>query len=302
MVTLPKIQQLKVISEVIKYGSINTAAKKMHLSQPSLTYSLKTLEQILGVPLLIRSNDGIQLTKEGKIFSKKANIILEELENAVTEILESTISNNLKISFGLSPIIVITILDSILKSYKKTNPLVKINIKEAQLSSLLPRLRDHTLDFAIGSLDEDIPSCEFIIEPLFSAPFIIIGRKNHPLAQYNSITSLKNAEWLLPETEMGYYHTLKEIFFEKKIIKKTPIYSDSINCIMNIISNSDYLSVLSRARLTTDEHKDKYCIINIEEDLPISNYGLVRLKKRPLSIESKKIIEHIKYFSKKYKW
>ncbi|MGF1726633.1 LysR substrate-binding domain-containing protein [Photobacterium nomapromontoriensis] len=299
---LPKIQQLKVITEVIKCGSINAAAKKMHLSQPSLTYSLKTLEQILGVPLLIRSNDGIKLTKEGKIFANKASAILEELETSVNEIMQITGEGKTKISFGLSPIIVVTILDSVLKSYKKTNPLTEINITEGQLSSLLPQLRSGKLDFAIGSLDEEIPSCEFIVEPLFSAPFAIVGRKDHPLSHSESISSLTDVEWLLPETEMGYYHTIKETFLENKVIKNTPIYSDSISCIMNIISNSDYLTVLSLARLRNDEHKNKYCTLNVKERLPISHYGLVRLKKRPLTLESQHFIEEIKYFSKQYGW
>ncbi|WP_299019813.1 LysR substrate-binding domain-containing protein [uncultured Photobacterium sp.] len=300
---LPKLQQLKVLNEVIQCGSINGAAKKMNLSQPSLTYSLKMLEQTLGVTLLVRSNDGIQLTDAGKSFSAYSHLILEELKQAVNEAKQISSKSESQVSFGLSPIIAITILESIITDFKKKHPTPKISIKEGQLSSLLPALRDGRLDFAIGSLDENVPSCEFVTEHLFEAPFGIVARKGHPLANCKTLKQLKDAKWLLPETQMGYYNTLKKQF--SNILPtgdQMPIFADSIVCIMNMVQNGDYLSVLSLARLNKNEYQNKYCVLPIEEALPVGNYSLVRLRKRPLSLAAQAMIDEIKWHASSYDW
>jgi len=300
---LPKLQQLKVLNEVIQCGSINGAAKKMNLSQPSLTYSLKMLEQTLGVTLLVRSNDGIQLTEAGKSFSEYAHLILEELKQAVSEAKQISSKAESQVSFGLSPIIAVTILESIITDFKKRQSTTQINIKEGQLSSLLPALRDGRLDFAIGSLDESIPSCEFVTEHLFDAPFGIVARKGHPLASCNSLKQLKDAKWLLPETKMGYYNTLKQHIHNDLLSgDKMPVFADSIVCIMNMVQSADYLSVLSLARLYKSEYSDKYCILPIEEALPVGIYGLVRLRKRPLSLAAQAMIDEIKWHASSYDW
>ncbi|MGF1877435.1 LysR substrate-binding domain-containing protein [Photobacterium frigidiphilum] len=300
---LPKLQQLKVLTEVIQCGSINGAAKKMNLSQPSLTYSLKTLEQTLGITLLVRSNDGVQLTEAGISFSAYARLILEELKQAVNEAKQISSKAESQVSFGLSPIIAVTILESIITDFKKKQSATQINIKEGQLSSLLPALRDGRLNFAIGSLDESVPLSEFVTEHLFEAPFGIVARKGHRLESCDSLEQLKGAKWFLPETQMGYYNTLKKhIYNNLPTSDELPIYTDSIVCIMNMVQSDDYLSVLSLARLYNSEYRNKYSVLPIKEALPVGIYSLVRLRKRPLSLAAQAMIDEIKWHVNSYDW
>lgn len=48
-----------------------------------------------------------------------------------------------------------------------------------------------------------------MLEPLFTAPFCVIARKGHPLAQESDLLALRKARWLLPESPMGYYQQLQ---------------------------------------------------------------------------------------------
>ena len=54
--------------KVSEMGSISKAADKLYISQPALSQQLKNLEKELDASLFIRSNKGIELTGEGKIF------------------------------------------------------------------------------------------------------------------------------------------------------------------------------------------------------------------------------------------
>lgn len=56
------INQLKYIIAISKVNSINEAAKKLYISQPSLTNALQSLENEVGFDIFIRSKSGISLT------------------------------------------------------------------------------------------------------------------------------------------------------------------------------------------------------------------------------------------------
>lgn len=62
------LQQLRYIIIVAEKGSINEAAKYLYISQPSLSNSIKELEEELGFPIFIRTNRGVTLSHKGMEF------------------------------------------------------------------------------------------------------------------------------------------------------------------------------------------------------------------------------------------
>ena len=70
--------QLNYIIEIYNCGSINKAAKKLFLSQSSLSSSIRELEQELGIEIFNRSNKGIALTEDGKEFIMQIRPIVEQ--------------------------------------------------------------------------------------------------------------------------------------------------------------------------------------------------------------------------------
>ncbi|MCU6707273.1 LysR family transcriptional regulator [Paenibacillus sp. J5C_2022] len=74
------LQQLKYVIEVANRGSINEAAKRLFISQPSLSGAIKDLEVAMGVTIFERTNKGISLTKEGVEFLGYARQVVEQAE------------------------------------------------------------------------------------------------------------------------------------------------------------------------------------------------------------------------------
>lgn len=62
------LQQLKYIIEVANRGSINEAAKRLFISQPTLSNAIRDLEEEMQLSIFERSNKGISLSKEGVEF------------------------------------------------------------------------------------------------------------------------------------------------------------------------------------------------------------------------------------------
>lgn len=73
------LQQLKYAIEIAHCGSINEAAKRLFITQPSLSSAIKELETELGVTIFIRTNRGIVLSTEGTEFLGYARQVTEQM-------------------------------------------------------------------------------------------------------------------------------------------------------------------------------------------------------------------------------
>lgn len=74
------LQQLKYVIEVAARGSMNEAAKRLFISQPSLSNAIRDLEEELGITIFERTNKGISLSKEGSEFLGYARQVVEQAE------------------------------------------------------------------------------------------------------------------------------------------------------------------------------------------------------------------------------
>lgn len=74
------LQQLKYVIEVANRGSINEAAKRLFISQPSLSNAIKEIEDEMHFTIFDRSNKGISLSKEGIEFLGYARQVVEQAE------------------------------------------------------------------------------------------------------------------------------------------------------------------------------------------------------------------------------
>ena len=78
------LKQMEYFITIADAGSISSAAKLLHMSQPPLSIQIKNLEEELGTTLFLRDSRHITLTESGKIFYKRAQGILS-LCKATTE-------------------------------------------------------------------------------------------------------------------------------------------------------------------------------------------------------------------------
>lgn len=92
------IQQMKYVVAVANNGSFREAAKKMFVSQPSLSAGIKELETELGITLFTRTNRGAYLTEEGQDFLNRAEKILVQLDTLETHYLTSEKRDNFSIA------------------------------------------------------------------------------------------------------------------------------------------------------------------------------------------------------------
>lgn len=104
-ILLPKTQHLVVFQEVIRCGSIGSAAKQLRLTQPAVSKIINDVEYYFGTELMIRKNTGVTLTSAGQVLLAYAESITREMKNMVSEINSLSAGGVVDVSFGFPSLI-----------------------------------------------------------------------------------------------------------------------------------------------------------------------------------------------------
>ncbi|QGN37021.1 LysR substrate-binding domain-containing protein [Klebsiella oxytoca] len=299
---LPKLNQLQALRQVVRSGSIRSAARLMGQSQPALSRTLRELEQTLGTQLLLRSKEGITLTEAGIAFLQRTEWVLEELQRAVDEVEQINHFTHGRLTIGFSSLIAVTVFPQVVEKFKKELPQVRMTAKEGQLSSLLPGVINGEIDLAIGSFDPLSPPEGVMLEPLFIAPFCVIARKGHPLMNESELFALRKAKWLLPESPMGYYqHLQNKLLHFYRQVAITPLRTDSVFVALQMVLESDYLTVIARAMNQPLQLGDKLATLPITT-LPAAQYCAVWSQKSALTHNASLFLNHLRRECHRYAW
>lgn len=86
------LQQLKYVVVIAETKSMNKAAAQLKITQPSISNSVKELENELGITIFLRSRRGISLTEDGKEFLGYANKVMDQYTFIVEHYTKSSLT------------------------------------------------------------------------------------------------------------------------------------------------------------------------------------------------------------------
>lgn len=234
-IILPKTQHLVVFQEVIKSGSIGSAARQLGLTQPAVSKIISDIESYFGVEVMVRKNTGVKLTAAGQVLLSYSESITREMKNMVSEINSLSFSTVMDVSFGYPSLIGFTFLSEMIKKFKEVFPKARVSMYEAQLSSFLPAIRDGRLDFAIGTLSDEMLLQDLHVEPLFESEFVLVASKTRTCTGPTTLASLTHEQWVMPQTDMGYYKKLLTTLQDNHISIENIVQTDSVVTIYNLV-------------------------------------------------------------------
>ena len=181
-----EVRVLRYFIEVVQERNISNAAKRLHISQPTLSRQLMDLQKELGITLFERGHRQIKLTQEGYYLYERAQEITGLVDKTETDLQsQNVISGTLDIGAGESAAIhpVMTVIGDIIKKY----PDVKINLVSGDSDQIYQRLNNGTLDFGIIMGPEKLLDYHSIRLPQKNIWGILV-RKDHPIAEKEKIT------------------------------------------------------------------------------------------------------------------
>ena len=155
--------QLKYIVTIAKEKNITSAAKKLFVSQSSLSQTIKNIESEYKTKLFETDTTPIKLTFAGEIFVNWATKILKSEEEIKEEIDRITNDNEIKIVVGMATHRCIYVLPAVIKQFKKEYPRSLVVVKEYPTPTLEKMLLNGELDLLVDIENPDTYSYKNIL-------------------------------------------------------------------------------------------------------------------------------------------
>ncbi len=146
---LSHLEKLNYFYQTAEAGSIKKAAEIIHISQPSLTRSIKVLEEVIGEELFVRSHLGVSLTQRGHILHNYCKGLFHSLDDLSIrlESPEDIYSGSLRI--GTYDSIAIYFWPKFLKNFFKKFPNIKLSLSTGRSLEIQEKLIKNELDLIL---------------------------------------------------------------------------------------------------------------------------------------------------------
>ena len=250
-----KLSQIQALIAVADTGSIRAAARRVGLTQPGLSKSLRALEEELGVTLVHRTSSGVSLTPFGLATLKRGRGISQELDQLRSEVQQMRGRLEGQISVAVSPNPALLLLPKVLHRFHQAYPSVQVHVREAVYPDTLRLLREGLVDLTLGAHPPptEVKQTEFMVQPLYANRLVVCGRRGHPLSGCTTLAELLHSPWVLhgPEDGPGSMFALT---FRARGLEPPRAWtiSHSLVTTLGLIESTDSLSLLPQRLVEHD--------------------------------------------------
>ena len=285
------LELYRVFYAVAKHKHMTKASEELHISQPAISQSIKKLEDQLGGTLFLRSNKGIELTEEGKMFYEYVKGALELINNAENEFTSFKDLSKGEIKIGCSTTLTKLVLMNALKDFHLDYPNININITNDLTSNLINDLKLGKLDFVIFN-ESNIKETNLNLEKIKELKQGFIYNPEFYDDTVNNFEDLNNVPLILQKEESNSRKLLDYIALQNnvKLIPKMEVVSQELITEFTNIGLGIGFAIIDLAKRNYKNIKE----LNINKKIPNINIYLATNKSVSLTFASKMFIKYLK--------
>ena len=263
-----KLQQLKYFNALCRLKSFSKVASTFKVSQPTVSYAIKSLEEDLGVQLILRnqSHTDVSLTKEGELFKKYSLNALQQLDMGITAV-KNAHDGRIKIGItaALSRFFDLTKHISSLEEILET----EIGLLEDGSKEITKKIISNKLDIALFGTSKEVFSSNLDLKKIATFPFKLAVPKKHPLSKESHVH--------LSQLEHEKFILFNEHFIHNEVFWK---FMNSYGIIPNILAEvsdiqgfENFIQQKNTIGLLVDFLKlDGIQLIDLDEPEPVQFY------------------------------
>lgn len=263
-----ELRQLRYFVGTARTLSFSAAARKLYITQSTLSQQIQALETELGCPLFSRTSHHVVLTEAGERLLPLAMETIRAANECKTQVcdLNETVCGELNIGVTHS---FSTLLTQPLVNFLHTYRQVKLNIYYADSLHLAQMLREHKIDLALAYKSERSGN-EFESHVLFHDRLCAIVRHDHLLAGRKSISlaELEHDNWgiAMPSEQMQAREMLDRYWEQEGEVPhlRKRIELNDANFILDLIDDSDVLVGI----LSAETMKHRRGLVAIPLEIP----------------------------------
>lgn len=282
--------QMKYFDAVCRFQSISRAAEELHVTQPTITVALQTLEKEIGINLFQRKGKKLLLTQEGTIIWNKVTPILtniEKLEQDIKDIAHN--KNHIRLAVPLQ--IGVQLLPKLFGEFRKLHPEIELEISETGGIDALQSIGKEELDLAITNYDNNF-SQGLNYQKIGNSEICFCTYKTNPLAQkeYITIDDIIQEELVLLGGGFFINRVINKAFQDSGHSPKVLLYTTKLHTIKSLVKNGLASTFLMRQAILPE---DGLVVLSLRPSY-IINSGIVTKKGRQIYSDERTLIEYLK--------
>lgn len=206
---LMEIKTLRYFLAVAGEENMTHAAETLHVTQPTLSKAMKSLEDELGKKLFTRKSFSIRLTEEGMLLKARAEDLVGMAEKIEQEFISLDDIAGGELFFGLAESYRIRLLAREIRSLKERFPNLRYHITSGDTEQVVEKLDKGLLDFAVLAETPDYSKYEAIAFPEVDRWGLVLPADD-PLAKKRSFKAGDLADLPLFSSEQGWNNEIRE--------------------------------------------------------------------------------------------
>ena len=238
-------RQLRAFVILARTGSFTRAARELHLSQPAVSHSIKSLEEEVRCRLFDRVGKSVILTQAGEQFLSHAKKILEEMTAARERLGELGKWGHGRLRLGTTSTACQYILPAVLREFKESFPQCMIHIEPCDSPTALEMLHASRIDLALTLEPQTQAQLEF--RPLFMDELQFLVSPLHPWAQTGRVerAEIKRQHFILYSRTSYLAGMIHEYFRQEEIVLPTSIELGNMEAIKELVKLGLGVSILA---------------------------------------------------------
>jgi DNA-binding transcriptional LysR family regulator len=284
------LQQLRILKAVATEKNFTKAAHVLHLSQPSLSKQIKTLEKNLNILLINRENNKISLTENGKVFLQYSERILALCEESCRALIDLKNGDRGNLTVGASQTIGTYLMPRVLALFAQNYPQLDLKVQVNSTRLIANSVLNREIDIAVvgGEIPVELKK-NLTIKDFVEDELSLIISKSHPFA--NKETIKKENLYYLNFITLNSNSTIRK--FIDNILIQNGIETNQLKVIMQFNSIEGIKTAVSLglgAAFVSSSAIEKEMELKTIEILKIDNLRITRrlsIISNPKSYKSK---------------
>lgn len=228
---LPSSNDIQYFLEVSKTLNLSRSAERLGVTQPTLTLAIKRLEQTLGVSLLVRSKNGVTLTRHGESFQRESQKFIEDWYELKSKIIKERDDIRGVYSIGIHPSVALYTLGKFLPSIYTEYPNLEVSLIHDSSRIITEQVISHQLDLGI------------VVNPVSHPDLVIIKLISDEVTLWESPENV-NKDILLCDPDLTQTSSLMQKIKKQKFIFKRLIHSGNLEVLTHLVEAGNGIGIL----------------------------------------------------------
>jgi LysR family transcriptional regulator, regulator for genes of the gallate degradation pathway len=238
---------IRALTAIAECGSFEAAARRLDISQPALHRTARDLERLVRRSLYQRMARGLAPTSQARELARRLKVALRELEYGIEEIRAAQGIFLSRIRIGNIPHSGTHLLSKAINQFLASYPAAFVHVLDGPYEPLLDALRAGDLDLLLGVLRCPAWAIDVREEFLFSNPYAVVVRRQHPLARIRNVTlrDLAGYDWILPARGAPRREAFERMFAGAPRSPVVSIETSSSAIYKSVLATTDKIALLS---------------------------------------------------------